>query len=65
MWVEVERKNTTARDDDLFFVDDSTGCSAFDAVQGAGAGPFNIPVLDGNGDRTTGRISAGNTVKLV
>jgi len=36
VWVEVERESATVRDDDLFFVDDSTGCPAFDAAQGAG-----------------------------
>jgi len=65
MWVEVERENATTRDDNPFFVDDSTGCPAFDAIQGMGVGPFNIPVLDGNGNHTTGRILAGNTAKLV
>ena len=65
MWVEVEREKATVGDDDLFFIDDSTGCPAFDAAQGAGAGLFDIPVLDGNGHHSTGRISAGNAAKLV
>ena len=66
MWVEVEREKATVGDDDLFFVDDSTGCPrcpALDTAQGAGL--FDIPVLDGNGNRTTGRISAGDAAKLV
>jgi len=67
MWVEVEREKATVGDDDLFFVDDSTGCPGCPALDTAqGAGLFDIPVLlDGNGNRTTGRISAGDTAKLV
>jgi len=38
VWVEFEREKATVGDDNLFFVDDSTGCPALDAAQGAGAG---------------------------
>jgi len=66
MWVEVEREKATIMDDDLFFVNDSTGCPSLDATQGAGASLFDIPVLlDGNSNRTAGRISAGNMAKLI
>jgi len=66
VWVEVKREKATVGDDDLFFVDDSTGCPALDAAQGAAAGIFDIPILpDGNGHRTAGRTSAGNAAKLV
>jgi len=55
VWVEVEREKATVGDDDLFFIDDSTGCPgcpALDATQGVGVGLFDIPILlDGNGDR--------------
>jgi hypothetical protein len=66
VWVEVEREKAAVGDDYLFFVDDSAGCPALDGTQGAGAGLFDILVLlDGNGDRTAGRISARNAAKLV
>jgi len=67
VWVEVEREKATVRNDDLFFVDDSTGCPGCPALDTAqGVGLFDIPVLlYGNSDHTAGRISAGNTAKLI
>src|SRR5260221_14485723 len=34
LWVKIEREKATGRDDDLFFIDNSTGCPALDAAQG-------------------------------
>ena len=65
--LRVEREKTrVGDDDDLFFVEDSTGCPALDTAQGADAGLFDIPViLDQNGHRTVVRILRPNASKVL
>ena len=64
--LRVERENARVGDDDLFFVEDSTGCPALDTAQGADAGLFDIPVIfDQNGHRTVVRILRPNALKVL